>query len=64
MMGRNVRRKDASALICFTVKDIFEELNDSVQEAREAHSTAGFGNCLFLQVGGPRGVRPSPRVGC
>lgn len=33
-----VRRKDASALRCLTVKDIFEALNEEIEELCETHS--------------------------
>jgi hypothetical protein len=33
-----VRRNDASVLRCFTVNDIFEVLNETIDEVREGHS--------------------------
>lgn len=37
-IGRNVRRNDASVLRCFTVNDIFEVLNETIDEVCEGHS--------------------------
>jgi hypothetical protein len=33
-----VRRNDASVLRCFTVNDIFEVLNETIDEVCEGHS--------------------------
>jgi len=48
--GWNVRRKDASALRCLTVKDIFEVLDNSIEDAEETHATSRTGRLLLLQV--------------
>jgi hypothetical protein len=37
-MGWNVRRNEASAFRCLTVKDIFDLLYNTVEEIREYHS--------------------------
>ena len=37
-IGSKVRRKEASAFRCLTVKDIFELLNDAVEEGCQRHS--------------------------
>jgi hypothetical protein len=38
-IGSKVKRKEASPLRCLTVKDIFESLNDAVEEISERHDT-------------------------
>lgn len=38
--GVNVRRNEASELMCLTVKDIFEALDDGVEESAQGHSNS------------------------
>ena len=38
VVGVKVRRKEASELICLTVKDIFEALDERIEESRKGHS--------------------------
>ena len=41
--GWKVRRKDESEFRCLTVKDIFDEVDDSIKEAHEAHDLRASG---------------------
>lgn len=41
-IGWKVSRKEASELRCLIVKDIFEALDDTVEEISEAHSIRSF----------------------
>jgi len=59
-MGVKVRRNEASELMCLTVKDIFEVLNDKIEEFVKGHGSSitgnGLGNTLFLEIVWPRFV--------
>jgi hypothetical protein len=56
-LGRKVRRNDVSALRCLIVKDIFESLDDAIEELSESHSSP------IEESWFPRGeARRSPRL--
>ena len=48
--GWKVRRKEQSALRFLTVKDIFEMLNDPVENAEKVHAPVRIGRPLLLKV--------------